>query len=43
MSKTILNFDNIEIKKSTFHKYKDPVDINEVDIDKIVIFDSFVC
>lgn len=33
----ILNFDDIEVKKSAFHRSKHPIDINEVNIDKIVI------
>ena len=33
----IFNFDDIEIKKSAFHRSKYPIDINEVNIDKIVI------
>ena len=37
MSKPILNFNDIDVKKSTFHKFKYPTDINEVDSDKIVI------
>ena len=33
----IFNFDDIEVKKSAFHGSKYPIDINEVNIDKIVI------
>ena len=33
----IINFDDIEVKKSAFHRSKYPIDINEVNIDKIVI------
>ena len=34
MSKAILNFHDIEVKRSTFHKSTYPIDINEVDIKK---------
>ena len=37
MGKVIFNFDDIEVKKSKFNKFKYPVDINEVDNDKIII------
>lgn len=40
MSEAILNFNNIEFKKSVVHKSKYPVNISEVDIDKIVISDK---
>ena len=33
----IFNFDDIEVKKSAFHRSKYPIDINAVNIDKIVI------
>lgn len=33
----VFNFDDIEVKKSAFHRSKYPIDINEVNIDKIVI------
>ena len=33
----IFNFDDIEVKKSAFHRSKYAIDINEVNIDKIVI------
>ena len=37
MSKTILNFDDIEVKKSAFHKTKNPIDIDKIDIKNTVI------
>ena len=42
-SKQILDFNNIEIKKNMLHKSKYPIDINDVYVDKIGVFDiSFV-
>ena len=43
MNKVISNFDDTEIKKSTFHKSTYPIDIHEVDIDKIMISDKVSC
>ena len=40
MSKSILSFDNIQVKKDTFYNFVNPIDINEVKIDKIVISDK---
>ena len=40
MSKAILNFDDIVVKKSTFDNPQYPIDTNKVDIKKIWIFDQ---
>ena len=40
MSKLILNFDNYQVKEDTFYNFVNPIDINEVNIDKIVISDK---
>ena len=37
MGKTIIKFDDIEIKKQKFHQHKRPVSIKNVDINKIVV------
>ena len=34
MSKAKLNFGYIEVTKSQFHKFKHPIDIDKVDIEK---------
>ena len=39
MSEAILNFNDIEVKNSKFHKSMYQIDINEVDTDEIVISD----
>ena len=41
MSEKTLKFDNIEVNKTEFHKSKQPIDLNLVDTDKIVISDKF--
>ena len=40
MSKAILNFDDTDVKKSTFHKSNYPIDIDILNIDKILISDK---
>ena len=40
MSKSILNFDNNQVKKDTFYNFVNPIDINAGKIDKIVISDK---
>ena len=40
MSQKTLKFDNIEINKKEFHKYKQPIDLDLVVADKIVISDK---
>ena len=37
MDKKIIMFDDIEIEKHKFHYYKNPVLIDDVDINKIVV------
>ena len=41
MSEMTLKFDNIEINKKEFHKSKQPIDLDLVDTNKIVISDKF--
>ena len=41
MSEKTLKFDNIEINKKEFHKSKQPIDLNLVDTNKVVISDKF--
>ena len=41
MSKKTLKFNNIGINKKEFHKSKQQIDLNLVDINKIVISDKF--
>ena len=40
MSQKTLKFDNIEINKKEFHKHKQPIDLDLVVADKIVISDK---
>ena len=37
MEKTIIKFDDNEMKKQKFHQHKRPVPINIIDINKIVV------
>ena len=41
MSKKKLKFDNIRVNKKEFHKSKQPIDLNLVNIDQIVVSDKF--
>ena len=41
MSKKTLKFDNIRVNKKEFHKSKQPIDLNFVIIDQIVVSDKF--
>ena len=41
MSKKTLKFDNIRVNKKEFHKSKQPIDLNLVEADKIVVSDKF--
>lgn len=34
MSKVILNFDDVDVKKGTFHNFKCVIDINKADTKK---------
>ena len=36
-----LKFDNIDVNKKRIHKCKQPIDLNLVNVDQIVIFDKF--
>ena len=40
MSNSNLNFDNIQVERSKFHNFPNPIDINEGKIDKIVTSDK---
>ena len=37
MEKAVTNFGDIEIEKQTFHQYKRPISIKNIDINKIVV------
>ena len=37
MGKEILTFDNIEIEQKIFYRYKNPVPLKDVDIEKLLI------
>ena len=41
MSEKALKFDNIRINKNQFHKSKQPIDLDLVNVDQIVISDKF--
>ena len=41
MSEKTLKFDNIRVNKKEFHKSKQPIDLNLINIDQIVVFDKF--
>ena len=41
MSKKILKFDNIVVNKKEFHKSKQAINLDLVNVDQIVIFDKF--
>ena len=41
MSEKTLKFDNIRVNKKEFHASKQPIDLNLVDINKILIPDKF--
>ena len=36
MSKTTLNFNEVEINKNKFHTYKQPIDLNLLDAHKVI-------
>ena len=40
MSEKTLKFDNIRVNKKEFHKSKQPIDLNLVNVDQIVISDK---
>ena len=41
MSKKTLKFDNIRVNKEEFHQYKQPIDLDLVNIEQIVVSDKF--
>ena len=41
MSEKTLKFDNIEINKKEFHKSKQSIDLNLVNVDQMLISDKF--
>ena len=41
MSETTLKFDNIRVNKNEFHKSKQPIDLDLVKVDQIVVSDKF--
>ena len=41
MSENTLKFNNIRLNKKEFHKSKQPIDLNLVTIDQIVVSDKF--
>ena len=41
MSKKFIKTDDTEIEEYKFHQYKGPISINNIDINKIVVFDKF--
>ena len=41
MSEKTLKFDNIRVNKKEFHKSKQPIDLNLINADQIVVSDKF--
>ena len=41
MSETTLKFNNIGLNKKEFHKSKQPIDLDLVTVDQIVVSDKF--
>ena len=41
MSEKTLKFDNIRVNKRQFHKSKQPIDLNLINVDQIVVSDKF--
>ena len=41
MSEKTLKFDNIKVKKKEFHKSKQPVNLDLINVDQIVVSDKF--
>ena len=41
MSEKTLKFDNIRVNKKEFHKSKQPIDLDLVNVDQVVIFEKF--
>ena len=40
-SEKTLNFDNIRVNKKEFHKSKQPIDLDLINVDQIVVSDKF--
>ena len=41
MSEKTLKFDNIRVNKKEFHKSKQPIDLDLVNVDQVVVSDKF--
>ena len=41
MSKKILKFDNVEVNKKSFHASKQPIALNLVNLNQILVSDKF--
>ena len=41
MSEKTLKFDNIKVNKKEFQKSKQPIDLNSVNVNQIVVSDKF--
>ena len=41
MSEKTLKFDNIRVNKKEFHKSKQPIDLDLINVDQIVVSDKF--
>ena len=41
MSEKTLKFDNIRVNKKDFHKSKQPIDLDLINVDQIVVSDKF--
>ena len=41
MSEKTLKFNNIRLNKKEFHKSKQPIDLNSVNVDQVVVSDKF--
>ena len=41
MNEKTLKFDNIRVNKKEFHKSKQPIDLNLVNVDQIKVYDKF--
>ena len=41
MSENTLKFNNIRVNKKEFHKSKQPIDLDLINIDQIVLSDKF--
>ena len=41
MSEKTLKFDNIRVNKKEFHKSKQPINLDLVNVDQIITFDKF--